>query len=380
MISIRHQFTAFKFFALALFLAITAQNSLAEQYQLIYTSDQHYGITRPEFRGVKDAPSRLVNAAMGAAINALPAAVFPEDGGVRAGQKVQWADFVISTGDIANRMEGADGLSVPNAAELWAQFVQQYDNGLSVTRRDGQRAEVLVVPGNHDATDAVGFYRVMTPPRDASSVLAMYNRANGSEVAPSAFDYNKHKVFLRRDLPGLKLLLVQMWPDSVGRAWLAPQLGDATPALLFTHDQPDVESKHLINPNGKGDINAEDKFENLLSQVSSVKSVKDKAVAEHKELANFLKQNPAIVAYFHGNENYNEFYTWNGPENNINMPVFRVDSPMKGNVSSKDESKLSFQIVAVDTDTKQMTVREVLWNSNPAAPALTWGESRTVKF
>ena len=39
----------------------------------------------------------------------------------------------------------------------------------------------------------------------------------------------------------------------------------STPIILFTHDQPDVEAKHFINPNGAHDINADDQFENLLA-------------------------------------------------------------------------------------------------------------------
>lgn len=44
-----------------------------------------------------------------------------------------------------------------------------------------------------------------------------------------------------------------------------------------------------------------------------------------------------IKAYFHGDKNYNEFYTWNGVNGTIDLPVFRVDSPMKGEYSSADE-------------------------------------------
>ena len=150
--------------------------------------------------------------------------------------------------------------------------------------------------------------------------------------------------------------------------------------MLFTHDQPDIEAKHLVNPHGSGDINAKDKFENLVSDVSSVSTSKEIPVREHRELAAFLKKHPAIVAYFHGNENYNEFYTWGGPDNDIAMPVFRVDSPMKGNESGKDEKRLSFQLVSLDTDARKMTVREVLWNADPKHPAITWGASRTIGF
>ena len=62
------------------------------------------------------------------------------------------------------------------------------------------------------------------------------------------------------------------------------------------------------------------------------------------------------------------------------MPVFRVDSPMKGNESGKDEKRLSFQLVSLDTDARKMTVREVLWNVDPKHPAITWGASRTIGF
>ena len=70
----------------------------AELVQFVYTSDQHYGITRKAFRGLDKVSSREVNAAMVQAINTLPGISLPEDGGVRAGQPVQGADAVISTG------------------------------------------------------------------------------------------------------------------------------------------------------------------------------------------------------------------------------------------------------------------------------------------
>lgn len=317
------------------------------------------------------------------AINTLPGISLPEDGGVRAGQPVQWADAVISTGDIANRMEGTDERLIPSATECWDLFEKQYINGVSLKDRAGKAAEVLAIPGNHDVTNAVGFYKVMTPAEDNGSLLAMYNRANNTSLAPEAFDAKRNKVFLNREYGGVRLLFVQMWPDSAARAWLDAQLANVPsgkPVLLFTHDQPDIEAKHLINPNGSGDINAKDKFENLVSDVSSVQKAKEIPVKEHRELAAFLKKHPSIVAYFHGNENYNEFYTWGGPDNDIAMPVFRVDSPMKGNASSKDEKLLSFQVVSIDTDARKMTVRESLWNADPKHPAITWGESKTIGF
>lgn len=370
--------------AVALFLLLSLlAPARAEWVQLVYTSDQHYGITRKAFRGLDKVSSREVNAAMVQAINALPGITLPEDGGVRAGQPVLWADAVISTGDIANRMEGTDERLIPSATECWSLFEKQYVNGVSITNRAGEKADVLAVPGNHDVTNAVGFYKAMTPAQDNGSLLAMYNRANKASLTPETFDVKRDKVFLNREYGGVRLLFVQMWPDGVARTWLEGQLSEVPsgePVLLFTHDQPDIEAKHLLNPNGSGNINAKDRFENLVSDVSSVASSKEIPVREHRELAAFLKKHPAIVAYFHGNENYNEFYTWGGPDNDIAVPVFRVDSPMKGNESGKDETRLSFQLVSLDTEARKMTVREVLWNADPKRPAIAWGESRTIGF
>jgi hypothetical protein len=52
---------------------------------------------------------------------------------------------------------------------------------------------------------------------------------------------------------------------------------------------------------------------------------------------------------------------------------------MKGAISGDDESRLSFHVVSVDTATHMMTVRECLWNSEPANPSapIKWGESTT---
>ena len=93
----------------------------------------------------------------------------------------------------------------------------------------------------------------------------------------------------------------------------------------------------------------------------------------------FLKEHPSIRAYFHGHENYNEFYDWQGPDYTISLPTFRVDSPMKGDVSGGNETELSFLLISADTDTGLMTVREVLWNTN-ASDTTTWGQTRTVSL
>ena len=77
--------------------------------------------------------------------------------------------------------------------------------------------------------------------------------------------------------------------------------------------------------------------------------------------------------------NYNEFYDWQGPDYTISLPTFRVDSPMKGDVSAGNETELSFLLISADTDKGSMTVREVLWNTD-ASDTISWGQTRTVSL
>ena len=145
--------------------AVWHTGAYADVVQIVYTSDQHYGISRKAFRGRKQVPATEVNAALVASINKLPGLVLPPDGGVMAGKPVEWIDYVISTGDIANRMEGSREKAPMTATECWNVFMEQYGKGLAVKDRKGQPAELLAVPGNHDMTNAVGFFRPMYPRR-----------------------------------------------------------------------------------------------------------------------------------------------------------------------------------------------------------------------
>ena len=113
--------------------------------------------------------------------------------------------------------------------------------------------------------------------------------------------------------------------------------------------------------------------------MASVNTTVQRPLREHRELAAFLKDHPAIRAYFHGHENYNEFYDWQGPDYTISLPTFRVDSPMKGDVSAGNETELSFLLISADTDKGSMTVREVLWNTD-ASDTISWGQTRTVSL
>jgi hypothetical protein len=73
---------------------------------------------------------------------------------------------------------------------------------------------------------------------------------------------------------------------------------------------------------------------------------------------------------------------YNGPDKDVKMNVFRVDSPMKGKYSAKDETLLSFQLISIDPAKQMLTVRECLWNTEPKNPAqkVVFGKSETVSY
>ena len=354
--------------------------------QFVFTSDAHYGITRPRFRGQSNVDARVVNEALVAAIDRLPGAVFPPDGGLRAGQKVGAIDFVAESGDVANREEEDSGRQVQPASVSWSQFKADYLDGLTVTDAAGRRSPVFVVPGNHDVSNAVGFYRPMTPPTDASSMVAIYNlmMRPAPPLTEATYDYHRDRVFTSRDLDGVHFVFITIWPDSRTRAWMEKDLARvsaATPVAIVAHDQPDAQAKHFVNPNGAHGLDPHDAFENLLADpLSDGTTIKTAPLAEQRALESFLRRHPNITAYFHGNSNWNQFYDWTGPDHTVAIHTFRVDSPMKGRFSRQDETKLSFQVASFDPASRTMTVRECLWNTAPADPSapLAWGGSTTV--
>jgi hypothetical protein len=146
----------------------------------------------------------------------------------------------------------------------------------------------------------------------------------------------------------------------------------------------------LVNPYGTHDINSRDAFENLVSDVyadggTSKKKAKPtgETIIEQRALAAFLRRHRNIVGYFHGHSNWNEVYTWKGPDGDLALNVFRVDSPMKGK-TAQDETRVSFQVVVYNVAEKKLTDRECLWNSRgaddgPSVP-VAWGESHTVSL
>lgn len=347
----------------------------AETIKFVFVSDCHYGLSRT-FRGHEGVSAQVVSRAMIEKINLLPETVLPNDGGVCGGQKVGMVDFVANTGDIANRMEPG----VQTAAYSWKQFVGDWTNLLNVKCNNDNKSPLYLLPGNHDASNAIGWCDPLRPERDATAMAGIFNMMMNPQKARTAesFDFRKDKVRYSFTLKGVHFVFAGIWPDTPTRRWIAAdmaQVGARTPVILFVHDQPAVEAKHFINPNGKHDLNPEDRFENLLADTSSVRSRKDVPVRERGELADFLAKNSQIKAYFHGNENYNEFYRWPEDAQRVSTPIFRVDSPMKGVYSSADESMLSFIFVCIDTDTHKLTARECLWN---VGKGLKWGEHATI--
>src|SRR5215471_174014 len=138
------------------------------EIQFVFTSDVHFGITRPAFRGHQNVDARDVNTALVDQINRLPEIVFPNDGGRRAGQPIGPFDFMAIGGDITNREEMAD--AIQSSATSWSQFRSVYIDGLKLQNRTGGKAPLYVVPGNHDVANAIGYYKPLSPAIDKTSL------------------------------------------------------------------------------------------------------------------------------------------------------------------------------------------------------------------
>ena len=337
--------------------------------RFVFTSDAHYGVTRSHFRGHDRVDAHVVNAALVEAINQLGP-----------------LDFVAQGGDIANREEVTELGPIQSAATSWAQFSHDYIDGLRVTTTGGGKAPLYVVPGNHEVSNALGFYKPMRPLVDKTALVEIYNRmmTPRQPKTTSTYDYRSDRVLYSHTLGGIHFVFMTIWPDSIARAWLENDLGHvdrSTPVVVFAHDQPEAQAKHFTNPNGAHDINATDKFENLLAErLADGTTIESPTTIEQRDLERFLERHRNITAYFHGNSNWNEFYDWTGPSHTLLLHTFRVDSPMKGAVSADDETRLSFHVAEIEPSTRMLTVRECLWNRDPARPSLAWGESKTVSL
>ena len=347
--------------------------------QFVFTSDLHYGITRPVFRGNSDVDSQVVNRALVAQINRIPEAVCPNDGGNGADQLVGSFDFMAIGGDVANRAEVTETNTIQSAAKSWSQFRMDYIDGLKLHDRAGAGTPLYVVPGNHDVSNAIGSYKPMKPAIDKTALAEIYNLMLRPQTLKTmdSLDYPSDKMLVSHDIGGMHFVFITLWPDSSVRAWMENDLKNVsagTPVIIFAHDPPEGDAKHFINPGGKHDMNKTDQYENLLSDPFT------DMVTERRSLEAFLLKHSNVTAYFHGHNNWNQFYDWTGPDHAFALHTFRVDSPMKGRFSGADEKKLSYQIATIDTAARTMTVREVLWNANPNDPnsPVTWGSSTTV--
>lgn len=360
-----------KAFLLYIWIFLWASNTFAEGkiLRFIYCSDLHYGLKR-EFRG-HIATSAEVNRALLETFRLLETTRLPQDDGVLSGEVFGEADFIVCTGDIANRMEKG----IQTASVSWEQFSTDWLEHI--------RVPFYLVPGNHDISNAIGYPKPLSPSQDATSATELYNLTMQPAHAKTCatFNYLTDKVHYCVEQEGIRFVFMGMWPDKNMRAWYEQVFAKdtLTPAFLFTHDPPNADTKHFTNPNGDHSINAEDKFENLLADTCSVHCITENATREWHALEEFIRRHPTIKAYFHGDKNYNEFYTWNGTKGSIALPVFRVDSPMKGELSAEDEHLLSFIVATIDTQAQQLTVRECLWNTEEKT-GIAWGESRTIHY
>jgi hypothetical protein len=360
----------------------------------VFTSDVHFGIARGRFRGGSYVDAKIVNAAELQKINQLPQTRLPEDGGLRAGAAIGAVDFVVITGDLTNRQE-LYPIHVQPAAVSWAQFQACYIDGLALRDAQGDPTPLLLVPGNHDVSNAIGAPTHLVPATDATSMAEIYNRMMHPAVplTPATYVYAQDRVTYARDFGGVHCIFLTMWPDSYARAWIdrdLQQVSATKPVFLFCHDPPEIDARHLINPYGHHDINSHDAFENLVSDPyadgdTATHNAKPdgETTIEQRALAGFLRRHRNIVGYFHGHNNWNEVYTWKGPDGDLALNVFRVDSPMKGK-TAKDERQLSFQVVVFNAAEQKLTARECLWNvqgsqDGPGIP-VGWGNSSTVSL
>ena|GEM_PF-859756 len=354
----------------------------------LYTSDAHYGIKRSVVFG-SYSNAVQVNSLMIRSMNNMPNELLPSDFGIKAGQQVGPIDFIAMTGDIANRMQAP----VQTATASWGQFKNDYINNVTILAKDGKKAGLYLTPGNHDVSNAIGYTKTMSPATDDAVMFNLYNMFMSPAVplVAGGYNYASQRIVYSKDIGGVHFVFLSMWPDKTIRplidADLAAMSNKNMPVVLFTHDQPDIETKHLssdltnyvVTP---VTLDWTKKFENLVTDVvadndtTGVLSTNSPSTTAQKGLADWLATKKNIVAYFHGNDNYSQNYTWPGTSNQLNLNVFRVDSPMKGVISGidaadgkGDPTKLAYNVVTIDAAAQYMTVREYLWQQKK------WGAS-----
>lgn len=403
-----------------------AAKTVNEVVNFIYTSDNHYGIVRPLFRGGVNVTGQAVNEAMIARMNTLPTQSFPSDGGVAAGQPVGQVDFLMDTGDIANRAEtgsiaanhslsylgntvdypGQGSYVAAKSNVSWSQwqadFLGAANTGntagglLTLTNSQGQGIPVFLSPGNHDISNAIGMTgKIAAGDRDTTSFVQIYNRmtpySGKAPITTSVFDTASNytnvnlQVNYSFDVGGTHVQCVNMFPDKNILNWMTADLANvaaSTPVLLFCHAPLNMatgEFKVFGNPASTSSSAAGD-IPFALTGTDSATTYVDMNAAKQC-VATWLIAHPNVRALFSGHDNFNGATNWNGQNaengnlidpNDAAWPgveLFRVDSPMKGDFSGVsaaggfgDETKLSFQVYSYDIATRRLTEREFLWN------------------
>lgn len=239
-------------------------------------ADNHYGIVRPIFRGGFNVAGQTVNEAMIARMNTLPAQSFPSDGGVAAGQAVGQVDFLMDTGDIANRSEtgsiaanhslsylgatvdysGQGSYLAPHSSVTWSQWQADFlgvgNTGntagglLTLTNGQGQGIPVFLSPGNHDVSDAIGMSgKIAIGDVDATSFVQIFNLmtpySGMAPVSTNVFtnpgDYANVNLQVNYsfNVGGTHVLCVNMFPDkniliTATIGWVAATVSLSSPA------------------------------------------------------------------------------------------------------------------------------------------------------
>lgn len=349
------------FVCLLLFFEASAQKS--NLTHIVFTSDLHFGLNRNSFRRNTQVTSYAVNAEMLKAMAGLVNSQLPTDGKIGSGEKITSISALIIAGDIVNRQE----IGIQSARKSWDEFASLYlSKSLIPTQK--KQPQIFLLPGNHDVSNMVGYHKPMDPLLDSSSYFGIYRFMFPDSNQVTKINYPQNRIHYSKDVSGIHFVFLNLWPDSAERKWMEEDLSyldSSTPVLLFAHSFPDVETRFFIYPNTDHSINPNDKFENLLSEeCKDGLQVSDTAKLEQQAYADYVNRHPTIKAYFHGHENFTEFYTWQGPNGECSLPCIRVDSPLKGKFSSKEEKILSFELISINQVNQTLVIRECLWNTN----------------
>ncbi len=329
-----------KSFAPLLLLISLTCKAQQKEIRIVFTADLHFGLKRC-FRDKDSTSSYEVNRAMAASIRSLG--------------KI---DAIIIGGDIANRQE----ISIQSASVSWKQFENVYET---------LHIPLITIPGNHDISNAIGYYKPMFPMIDRGALAGIYSITHDhARLDTVHFRYKEDDFNFSKNIGGIHFLFINLWPDSVNRQWMEKDLRKAgkMPVLIFAHYPPEGDPKQFTGPPAKSP-DAADKSENLTPEKYNDHYEKDWDI--------FLRAHPNIKGYFHGHSNYQEFYLYKGVNGDLALPCFRVDSPLKGKLSVKEESLLSYQLITIFPEKKMIEVRPYFWNrgKNPVR-----GEVFTMKL